>query len=220
VPDPPARDDFNELELGQLWTSLRQPIGKLADLHTRRGWLLLHGTPSPPDSFVQPSLIAQRVRHHTFSAVTSLEFRPTQMQQWAGLICYYDTRHWYLLHRQFDERLGPCVALYARWMPSFRYEAPAHIPVPDVTQVRLGVDCDGRFLRFRWALSDDSVWWPVGAAQDALVLSDEFVERHDPIPTFGFTGAHVGLYSYDITERAAPAAFDWFEYGRSAMFNV
>ena len=134
------------------------------------------------------------------------------MQQWAGLICYYDTRHWYLLHRQFDARLGPCIALYARRGPTPRYENLAQLSIPDAPFVRLGVDCDGRLLRFRWGLGDDGDWQSAGEPQDALVLSDEFVEKHDPIPTFGFTGAHVGLYSYDITERATPPAFDWFEY--------
>lgn len=212
----PARDDFDGVALGLRWTSLRQPIGELADLGSRPGWLTLRGTPSPPDSFIRPSLVAQRIRHHAFAAETLVEFAPHEMQQWAGLMCYYDTRHWYLLHRQFDQRLGSCIALYCRRGPAPLYESLAQIPIADLPAVRLGVDCDGRLLRFRWAVGKDGAWQPVGEPQDALVLSDEFVEKHDPIPTFGFTGAHVGLYSYDITERAVPAAFDWFEYtGRS-----
>jgi hypothetical protein len=43
-------------------------------------------------------------------------------------------------------------------------------------------------------------------------LTDEFVEKGDPVPAFGFTGAYVGVASYDMTERAAYPAFDWFEY--------
>jgi beta-xylosidase len=98
-----------------------------------------------------------------------------------------------------------------------RYENLAQLPIAETQRVRLGVACDGRQLCFRWAAAETGAWQPVGDPQDALVLSDEFVEQHDPIPTFGFTGAHVGLYSYDITEHALPPAFDWFEYsGRNA----
>lgn len=212
VPAPPARDHFDDPDLGLLWTSLRQPIGELADLRTRPGWLMLRGTPSPPDSFIRPSLIAQRVRHHAFSAATLVEFSPTEMQQWAGLICYYDTRHWYLLHRQYDRQLGACMALYARRGPVFRYENLAQVPIADGALARLGVECDGRLLRFRFALAEDGEWQAIGEPQDALVLSDEYVENHDPIRSFGFTGAHIGLYSFDMTERATPPFFDWFDY--------
>jgi xylan 1,4-beta-xylosidase len=208
----PERDDFDSPELGLWWTSLRQPIGELADLRSRPGWLILRGTPSPPDSFIRPSIIARRIQHHSFSAETLLEFAPQEMQQWAGLICYYDTRHWYFLHRQFDEKLGACIALYARFRPIPRYERLAQVAIPNVAVVRLGVDCDGHFFRFRFALGERGDWQTIGEPQDALVLSDEFVEEHDPVPNYGFTGAHVGLCSYDITGRAKPPAFDWFEY--------
>jgi xylan 1,4-beta-xylosidase len=218
MPEPPGRDDFDDVVLGPYWTSLRQPIGELADLRVRPGWLTLRGTPSPPDSFIRPSLVAQRIRDHAFTAETALDFTPTEMQQWAGLICYYDTRHWYYLHRQFDREVGACLALDARRGPAPRYELLARIPLAaNPARVRLGVDCDGRMLQFRYAPGVEGAWLPAGAPQDALVLTDEFVEMHDAIPTFGFTGAHVGLHSYDITERAAPPAFDWFEYRGRAM---
>jgi xylan 1,4-beta-xylosidase len=158
------------------------------------------------------------VRHHAFSATTLIDFTPSKMQQWAGLVCYYDTRHWYFLNRQYDERLGPCIALYARRGPDPAYENLAQIPIPDETKIRLKVDCDSKVFRFFFALGDAKEWQDIGVPQEALVLTDEYVELHDPIKSFGFTGAHVGLYSYDITGAAIPPAFDWFEY-RSADFN-
>jgi hypothetical protein len=70
-------------------------------------------------------------------------------------------------------------------------------------------------LRFRFRPGDEERWRPIGDPQDALVLSDEFVEtrnREDPVPSFGFTGAHVGLVAYDLTETVSPPAFSRFEY--------
>jgi xylan 1,4-beta-xylosidase len=236
-PDAPVRDDFDIESLDLHWNSLRVPIDHLIDLRSRPGWLVLKGTPSPPDSFMCPGIIARRVRHHRFSAETLVEFKPTEIQQWAGLICYYDTRHWYFVHRQYDEHKGACVALYATRGRRAQYTDPeqvhvadglfppnpyphianqyenlGQVPITDEAIVRLGVDCDGRLFRFRFALGADGDWQPIGEPQDALVLSDEFVEMEDPIPASGFTGALVGLASYDITDRAAHPAFDWFEY--------
>jgi len=105
-----------------------------------------------------------------------------------------------------------CIALYARRRPIPRYEKLAQVPIPNVAIVRLGVDCDGLSFRFRFALGERGNWQTIGEPQDALVLSDEFVEEHDPIPNFGFTEAHVGLCSYNITGRGKPPVFDWFEY--------
>jgi xylan 1,4-beta-xylosidase len=207
----PERDDFDDA-LGLHWTSLRQPIGDRADLRSHPGWLVLRPTPSPPDSLERPSLLAQRVRHHWFSAETLLQFAPTEMQQWAGLICYYDTRHWYYLHRQFDERRGPGAALYAKRSPRLVYEELGWVSAPAEGPVRLGVDCDGRLLRFRFTAGGEGDWQGIGEPQDASVLSDEYVEMHDEVRAFGFTGAHVGLCSYDITDRADAPAFGYFEY--------
>jgi len=212
VPPPPEREDFDGDGLGLHWNSLRGPVDDLIDLQSRPGWLALRPTPSPPDSFIRPALIAQRVRHHRFSAETLVDFRPDELQQWAGLICYYDTRHWYYLHRQYDERDGHCVALYAKRSARFAYEDLGRAPVDAGGPLRLGVDCDGRRLRFRLAPGAEGDWRPIGEPQDALVLSDEFVEQEDEIKTFGFTGAFVGLLAHDITGRAAPPTFDWFDY--------
>jgi xylan 1,4-beta-xylosidase len=92
------------------------------------------------------------------------------------------------------------------------YDPLGQVPIQDRAIVRLGVDCDGRLLRFRCSVGESGDWQPIGEPQNALILSDEFVEKDDPVPTFGFTGAHVGLASYDMTERAPCPAFDWFEY--------
>ena len=44
---PSVRDDFEDLELGLEWTSLRRPIGDSASLADRPGWLVLAGSTSP-----------------------------------------------------------------------------------------------------------------------------------------------------------------------------
>jgi hypothetical protein len=70
--------------------------------------------------------------------------------------------------------------------------------------VRLGAD-GGRLLRFPFALGETDAWQPIGGSQDAMILSDEFVEMHDPIPTFGFTGAFVGMATWDRGITGCPA---------------
>jgi len=207
--DNPPRDDFDEPALSLEWNSLRSPIDDRVDLASRPGWLVLTPSPSPIDSLDRPSLVAQRIRHHKFSAETVLDFQPRDIQQWAGLVCYYDSLHWYFLHRQFDEVKGAAVALYARRKWGLAYEDLGVVPIDDVPVVRLGVDCAGRFFRFRYALGVGGQWRRIGERQDALVLSDEHISES---PFFAFTGAMIGLAAHDATEQGPVAAFDWFEY--------
>ena len=45
------------------------------------------------DSLVNPSLIAQRIEHHQFSAQTQLTFDPADSHEIGGLIIYRNSTH-------------------------------------------------------------------------------------------------------------------------------
>ena len=206
-----SRDDFDLPRLGLEWNSLRGPIDDRIDLQSRPGRLGLKPTPTFLDSVERPSLIAQRIRHHQFSAETELEFIPREPMQWAGLTCYYDTRHWYFLHLHFDAAKGVIVSLCSKQKP-YSIETLGEASIRTDEAIRLGVTCDGSMLQFRFAQGDTSAWTNLADPQDALVLSDEFVEEHDAVRNFGFTGSFIGLAAFDITERGDVPYFDWFQY--------
>ncbi len=207
----PDRDDFDGPRLGLCWNTLRQPMEAFQDLQSRPGWLVLQPTTSFLTSIEKPNLLARRIRHHAFTAETLLDFLPSEIQQWAGLVCYYDTRHWYFLHRQFDSNQGQSIALYTKG-PDSSLKELARAGISGNSTIRLGVDCDGRTLQFRFAEGTTSPWHELGPPQNALVLSDEFVEKGDAIPGFGFTGTFVGMACFDSTGRGPRPAYDWFEY--------
>jgi xylan 1,4-beta-xylosidase len=207
----PYRDDFDSATLSLRWNTLRRPFKDLIDLKSRSGWLHLRPTPSFLDSIEDVSLIAQRIRHHQFSAETLMLYRPLEKQQIAGLTCYYDTRRFYWLTRQWSPSAGHCIALYAKG-PQIATDLRAAASIENEEIVRLGVQCDGYSLQFKYALGESGEWQLIGAPQDALILTDEYVEDVDPIRWFGFTGAFVGLAGYDIGGRGPTPAFDWFDY--------
>ena len=207
----PEKDDFNEPSLKLYWNSLRSPVLDRIDLESRPGWLSLKPGVSRLDSFSKVSMIARRIQHHQFTAELKMEYQPSEPQQWAGLSCYYDTRHWYFLHRQFDMEKGAQIALYSKTNNNVTISNLGRVSIPDERLVRFGVDCDGTSLRFRFRL-DGKDWENIGEPQDALILSDDYIEWDDPVPNFAFTGAFVGLAASDITERGPNPQFDWFDY--------
>ena len=86
------------------------------------------------------------------------------------------------------------------------------IPIEDAAEVELKVECDHRFLRFYFRFERHSEWRLIGGSEDALILSDEYVEKLDPVPNFGFTGAFVGLAAWDMTNAGSKPSFDFFKY--------
>lgn len=206
-------DDFTGPDLLPYWNSLRRPCDRVVDLKTRPSWLCLKGTPSYLDSREDVALIARRVEHHIISAETCLEFNPLYLEQLAGLVCYYDSRRFYWLAKQWEYESGDFLALYGKGgVHSDETKQLARVPVPRGDLLRLGVDCDGRSLRFRYSVGLDGDWQSIGGPVSALILSDEEVETNDYSPCCGFTGAMIGLAAYDITDYGPEAAFDWFDY--------
>lgn len=208
-----CHDDFDTDQLSPDWNTLRIPIEDRIDLKSRPSWLKLKGTPSCFDSFYKPSIIARRIKHHQFSAETLMDFQAHEPDQWAGIICYYDTRHWYFLGRIYDSDQGEGLMLMGKKFSSI--EKLGFIKIDIKQEIILGFDCDGYNFQFKYKPEINKPWNYIGEPVDCLVLSDEFVEdrtEEDPVPTFGFTGGMVGLASYDITERGDVPGFDWFDY--------
>jgi xylan 1,4-beta-xylosidase len=212
-----ARDEFDAPEPGLCWNSPRLPLGDRIDLRTRPSWLGLRGTPSCFHSLNRPTLLAQRVRHLSFRAETLMDFRPQQPGQWAGLICYYDTRRFFACCRLLDSRGRDTVTVLGRYGVTYGFDLATGVPLEtNSSLVRLVVVGDG--LRFRFGCAtpgeNEAIRW-IDAEAECRFLSDEYAEETeppDPIPTFGFTGTMVGLGCFDATGTADTAYFDYFDY--------
>src|SRR5690606_21996179 len=97
-PEAPARATFDcaTLPIDSQW--LRSPLDeKMLSLKDRPAHLRLYGHESI-GSWDKQALAARRQQAFCFTATTKVEFTPTNIQQQAGLICYYNAHKHHYLH--------------------------------------------------------------------------------------------------------------------------
>ncbi|WNJ16172.1 glycoside hydrolase family 43 protein [Pontibacter sp. G13] len=202
--------DFAEDELPMTYNSLRHPIApdwcKVED-----GTMKLVGRDSLSSTFEQ-SLVARRVQHTGFSYEIELEFSPESFQQMAGLVCYYNTAHYYYLHIMGDED-GTSRFVNLIRTDNYRFEEclPALVPLPASGVIKLKVVWDRAQLSFFYAVAGGE-WICLSTGWDSSILSDDYVrdgsDRYRP----AFTGAFVGMACQDLTGNRKAAHFQRASY--------
>ncbi len=205
-PALPARTDFaahNALDVR--WQTLRVPADPFwLSFTDRSGWLRIAGRESP-HSLHDQSLIARRLESVRATATTRMEFAPTRFTQFAGLVCWYDTRTNYSLRVTHDEKLGR--VLCVMMSDDFVYSEPpeARLAIADwPAAVWLRAEIDRTELRFS-ASPDGITWTQIGGVFDAGKLSDDYGS------VLHFTGTMIGLSCHDVAGQRAHADFEWFE---------
>jgi xylan 1,4-beta-xylosidase len=211
-PFPPAdpRDDFDAPHLGLDWQSLRVPVDESwLSLRERLGHLRLRGRESLISKHRQ-SLIGRRLQAFHATATTCLEFEPQHFQQMAGIVAYYDTKHWVYLRVSRDEVLGKALNLLQ--CDAGRYSEPLgrEVSIEGWARVYLRVQYEGE--RFHFAYSSDGVnWQRIGADFESYKLSDDYCNG------LSFTGTFVALCAQDLAGTRLHADFDFFEYQEFAL---
>lgn len=182
---------------GPQWSTLRRPA--TPDWVTSSdGRLRIRGGQSPY-GLRSPSLIARPVTDQQCSLTATMEFRPANMHQAAGITAYYNTRNWYFLALTTD---GLSLVSNDRGERREEWRRPG-----DVDRVRLRVTVDGPVLTF--AVDDGSGWSMLPVELDATTLSDENADDivDGQVRGFGFTGAFVGLWVQDLSNNGIVAEF-------------
>jgi xylan 1,4-beta-xylosidase len=205
------RDDFDRPELNIHFQSLRIPISeRWLSLSARPGYLRLYGRESLSSLHYQ-SLLARRVQAFHIQAATALDFCPQNFQQMAGLVCYYNTYHWFYLHVLGDEEGQRWLQITSCDKYKIQEELGEGILLPKEGVIYLKVDFNWADLQFYYSTSSEN-WMPVGPVLDGSILSDDYVcdagNRYRP----AFTGAFVGLACQDLSGQGHHADFDWWEY--------
>lgn len=214
TPAEEVRHDFqgDSLPLDFQW--LRTPhTQRIFSLSERSGRLRLFGRESVGSWFEQ-SIVALRQDSTHCSAETEVEFEPTDLQQFAGLIAYYNRFkfHYLAVIRNDDgDRVLSVMSCNDEW-PSGNLDIidTGKVLAPGVP-VRLALDIRERELQFRYAQGEEE-WQEVGPVLDAGLLSDEGSGRAHGY----FTGTFLGMAAHDISGRGTPADFAWFRYRRQA----
>ncbi|MBW5449411.1 family 43 glycosylhydrolase [Cohnella sp. CFH 77786] len=210
----PERDDFDAASLAIWWNTLREPANESwLSLTERPGYLRLRGRESL-NSMHEQSLVARRLQSLEAEAETRVSFSPESFQQMAGMVCYYNTKHYYYLHVTHDEELGKCLRIVAS--DNGVYSEPlgqGGIPLDDADGCCLRASISKAGLRFGYSL-DGEAWETLGPTLDLSKLSDEYCTKFEngTFTDWGFTGTFVGLCAQDLTGKRLTADFDYFVY--------
>jgi xylan 1,4-beta-xylosidase len=201
----PSRDDFNNSQLDNNFSSLRIPLTEEHfSLTERPGFLRLKGRESLSSKHNQ-TLIARRQQKFTYTATTCLEFEPENYKQMAGLICIYDVQNFYYIRVTSNESLGKCIGIMTCMNNKFNEPLEQDVSIEGNHRIYLRVVVDYETLKFYYS-KNEVEWILLGETFDASTLSDEFCKEGC------FTGAFVGLCCQDLNGTGKAADFDYFEY--------
>jgi len=219
-PEATTCHDFDDAELPPEFQWLRSPEpGRFMSLAARPGYLRLMGKESLGSWFEQ-ALVARRQEAFSFMAETKLEFQPTNFQQSAGLVCYYNTHKYHYLYVSVDEEgrrfvdIMSCEAdrtLFSNYpLTEGRHEPDlfdARFQLPGEGPIWLKGDVDHQALVFSWS-ADGKTWHALPITLDYSLISDETGKGEGG----SFTGAFVGMACQDLSGQDCPADFDYFHY--------
>lgn len=214
-PFPPEdpKDDFEDLELGPHWSTLRRPATPdWIDLGSRPSHLRVYGGQSPHGA-ITPSLVARRVTSPHCTLQAAVEFEPEGFQQLAGITAYYNSTNYHYLYLSRSREGGRRELNLLTGDGGRRVVHPAATVPIEAERVELRVTLDGERAVFAYDAGEG--WRTVPVELDATILSDEYVShqgvtegRDHP----GFTGAFVGLWVMDFGGDGAYADFDYATY--------
>ena len=201
-------DHFDEPVLNKHFQTLRIPFNEeIGSLTARPGFLRLYGRESLQSVFTQ-ALVARRWQSLEFVAATKVAFQPETFQEFAGLVCYYNTRNWVSCHVTWHEEHGRVINLLA--CDRFETSAPLgenYIPVPaEVEAVSFKVVAEGATYHFEYSFDGEN-WQATGPIFETYKLSDDYINQGG-----FFTGAYVGVHCVDGTGARKAADFDYFSY--------
>jgi alpha-N-arabinofuranosidase len=197
----PVRDDFDTDSLRFCWNFLRTPFERWYELKNSRLYINLR--PQKATELVNPSLIARRVEDHRFKAITSMNFKPSSVNEEAGMIIMQNDRFQYRLVLVGKGKTPQELRLIL--VKDGNEEILARVPYK-INEVVLAVQGDGLKYSFLYGTSEDQLEF-LGKDVDATVCSTNVAK--------GFIGPFVGMYASSNGKVSKnKAAFDWFSYSK------
>ncbi len=219
-PATPARRDFDDETLPPEFQWLRSPEPeRFMSLAERPGYLRLKGKESLGSWFEQ-ALVARRQEAFSFIAETKLEFSPSNFQQCAGLVSYYNLHKYHYCYVSIDEQgrrfvdimscegdqsINSTFPLTEGYAGTYRVEERYRLP--DEGPVWLKAEVDHQSLAFSFSIDGEN-WNQLPAVLNQSLISDEAGKGEGA----NFTGAFIGMACQDISGQDCPADFDYFEY--------
>jgi len=202
------RHEFHSPVLPSVFQWLRTPYPEqLFSLTDRPGYLRLFGRESIGSRFTQ-SLVARRQQSFRYCAEALVEVDPSNFQQAAGLICYYNASKFHFLQIAVDEDGVRKVQLLSAIPGGEECGTVMESVAAPLGPLVLRVDVRDETARFAFRPRASEEWCWLRCSVDASILSDEATLPGLP----NFTGAFVGMACYDLSGARMAADFGYFHY--------
>ena len=132
----------------------------------------------------------------------------------AGLVCYYNTSHYYYLHISGGDVGDETTPRYLNIISCDKYQTStpvAPLLLKTNKPVYLKADFNGAQLQFYYA-TEKNRWIEFGPVLDGSILSDDYVQQSPQGYRPCFTGAFIGMACQDLSGRNKEAHFSFFNY--------
>lgn len=210
------KDEFGVKRLANYYKDPRIPIEAINYPHNhnqnknylweREGYLRLYGRESL-NSLHHVSMIARAQREYEVVVETKLEFQACYSEQVAGLTYFYDAMNYYFLGYTVDDNMQAVIQLIQSdrgVITELTDKLPLQIENSAPIYMRIVTDSYGD--SFSYLYSYDGVEWLL--VKDNI-LTNILTDEH----CLGFTGAHFGMFCFDMTGQRQYADFSYFSYG-------
>jgi alpha-N-arabinofuranosidase len=205
------KEDFTEQKLKPEWIFLRNIKEQWYNL-TTKGFLSIKVRPQTLSGKMNPSFIARRQQHTTFTATTSLLFNAKEENEKAGLVTFMNEDHFYFLCKS-KENNKDVVQLFqspenVADSNSMRLLASAELASNNQGAIQLRVVADGAKYAFYYSNGDNN-YKVLKDNLDGKFLSTKMAGGF----AANFVGNTIGLYATSLDKASANTAnYDWFEY--------
>ncbi|GAB2534274.1 glycoside hydrolase family 43 protein [Rufibacter soli] len=202
-------EEFKGTTLPIYWLQLRTPRHQWYSLGKPLGKLTLEVRPENFSEKVNVSFLARRQQHVKGSASTELEFTPAKENEFAGLVAFQNSEHYYALGKTMKGN-QPVVQLLKADKTVLAEKVLTEKEGKKPIYLKVGFNGDTYAFYYatkkgKWQLLQDNV--------DGKYLSTRVAG--------GFVGVTLGVYA---TSNGQPstnrASFDWFDYeGNDEIFE-
>ncbi|WP_242693316.1 glycoside hydrolase family 43 protein [Sabulibacter ruber] len=203
------REEFTGNTLPMYWLQLRTPRTLWYSLSQPAGKLTLNVRPESFSQKVNVSYVARRQQHVRGSASTILEFVPQKENEFAGLVAFQNSGHYYALGKTLKGD-APVVRLLKA--DNSVLAEKALTTAESKQPLYLKVEFNGADYSFYYGTKKGN-WQLLQDKVDGKYLSTRVAG--------GFVGVTLGIYA---TSNGQPstnkASFDWFDYqGKDSIYD-
>lgn len=205
------KDDFEDETLDARYQGVRRSISKeWANTTDRKGYLRISLTQD--NNLKNPMIVATKVLETHFSIYTQLDFEPQNDTQKAGLVAYYSSELWYLLHISGAHQHGKRylqIRSYDKTILTDHLEHPVDISDHKSVQLKISLE-EGKILFYYSVIKHQ--WHKIGSSLSTKAVDFEKLKSQDKADQTSKTPIQIGMCLVDSSHYGIHADFTNFKY--------